>query len=131
MASFRDIYLHYNPSSKSVEENWNTFKNALFESMDKHIPKKTVKGKVDVLWMTEKVKRLIKKKNDYTGKPENLKTVKVSKHLMTFWKEVRNVLHTEYYKYINNLQEPESDKTSQSFWKYIKSRKQDSVSIEG
>ena len=39
------------------------------------------------------------------------------------------MLHTEYYKYINNLLEPESDKTSQSFWKYIKSRKQDSVSI--
>ena len=38
-------------------------------------------------------------------------------------------MHTEYYKYINNLLEPESDKTSQSFWKHIKSRKQDSVSI--
>ena len=40
MASFRDHYLHNNPSSNTVEENWNTFKNALFESMDKHIPKK-------------------------------------------------------------------------------------------
>ena len=39
------------------------------------------------------------------------------------------MLHTQYYKYINNLLEPESDKTSKSFWKYIKSRKQDSVSI--
>lgn len=38
-------------------------------------------------------------------------------------------MHTEYYKYINNLLEPESDKTSKSFWRYIKSRKQDSVSI--
>ena len=37
--------------------------------------------------------------------------------------------HTEYYRYINNLLEPESDKTSQLYWKYIKSRKQDSVSI--
>ena len=39
------------------------------------------------------------------------------------------MLHTKYYKYIYNLLEPESDKTSQLFWKYIKSRKQDSVSI--
>ena len=34
-----------------------------------------------------------------------------------------------YNRYVNNLLELESDKTSQSFWKYIKSRKQDTVSI--
>ena len=38
----------------------------LFESMDKHIPKKTVKGKVDVPWMTDKVKDWLRKKDDYT-----------------------------------------------------------------
>ena len=53
---------------------------------------------------------------------------KSTKAFHDYWKEVFNVLHTEYYRYINNLLEPESDKTSQSFWKYIKSRKQDSVS---
>ena len=56
MASFRDHYLHNNLSSNTVVENWNVFKNTLLESMDKHIPKKTVKGNVDVPWMTDKVK---------------------------------------------------------------------------
>ena len=42
---------------------------------------------------------------------------------------MQNLLHTEYYKYINNLLELENDSSSKSFWKYIKSRKQDSVSI--
>ena len=44
-------------------------------------------------------------------------------------RRVKSERSIEYYRYINNLLEPESDKTSQSFWKYIKSRKQDSVSI--
>ena len=70
MASFRDHYLHNNLSSNTVVENWNVFKNTLLESMDKHIPKKTVKGNVDVPWMTDKVKWLIKKKDDYTGEPK-------------------------------------------------------------
>ena len=43
MAFFRDLYLHNNLSSNAVKENWNIFKNALFKSMDKIIPKKTVK----------------------------------------------------------------------------------------
>ena len=129
MASFRDQYLQSNPSSNSVEENWNEFKNALFKSMDNHIPKKTIKGKVDVPWMTNKVKRLIKKKKRLYKKARKLKDSNSTKAFHDFRKEVRNMLHTEYYRHINNLLEPESDKTSQSFWKYIKSRKQDSVSI--
>ena len=48
MASFGDLYLHNNQLSNTVEENCNTFKNALFKSIDKHIPKKTVEGKVDI-----------------------------------------------------------------------------------
>lgn len=42
---------------------------------------------------------------------------------------MRNELHTAHYQYVNNLLDPESDKTSKSFWKYVKSRKQDSVGI--
>ena len=69
-------------SSNSIESDWNSFKNAISESMNRNIPKKTVKSKADTP-----------------------------------------------YKYINNLLEPENDSSSKSFWKYIKSRKQESVSI--
>ena len=128
MAHFRDQYLcEY--SLNSVEGNWIKFKKALFESMDKHIPKKTIKGKADVPWMTKKLKRQIKKKKRLYKKTKKCNDSKSTKAFHDFRKEVRNLMHTEYYKYINNLLEPESDKTSQSFWKYIKSRKQDSVSI--
>ena len=70
MASFRDQYLQSNHSSNSAEENWNEFKNALFKSMDNHIPKKTIKGKVGVPWMTNEVKRLIKKKKRLYNIPD-------------------------------------------------------------
>ena len=73
--------------------------------------------------MTDKVKQLIKKKRRLYRKARKLKDSKSTKAFHDFRKEVRNVLHTEYYKYINNLLEPESDKTFQLFWKYIKSRK--------
>ena len=103
MASFRDQYLQNNPSSNSVGELWNKFKNALFKLMDKHISKKTIKGKVDIPWMTNKVKRLIKKKNCLYKKARKLKDSKSTKAFHDFRKEDRNMLHTEYYRYINNL----------------------------
>ena len=41
---------------------------------------------------------------------------------------MRNLLHTEYNKYISNFLKLKSDSTFKSFWNYIKSQKQDSVS---
>ena len=72
--------------------------------------------------MIKKKKRLYKKAKKSSNKSD-------SKTFHDYRKSVRNLLHTEYYKYINNLLEPENDSSSKSFWKYIKSRKQDSVSI--
>lgn len=79
--------------------------------------------------MTNKVKRLIKKNKRLHMKARKVKESKRTKAFHDFGKEVRNIIHTEYYRYINcYLLEPESDRASPSFWKYIKLRKQDSVS---
>ena len=43
--------------------------------------------------------------------------------------KARNKLNNDYQKYLNNLLDPEQDSILMKFWKYIKARKQDSVSI--
>ena len=97
--------------------------------MDRNIPKKTVKSKADTPWMTNKIKRMIRKKKRLYKKAKKSSNKSDSKTFHDYRKSVRTLLHTEYYKYINNLLEPENDSSSKSFWKYIKSQKQDSVSI--
>ena len=129
MAAFRDQYMENKHSSNSIESDWNSFKNAISETMDRNIPKKTVKSKADTPWMTNKIKRMIRKKKRLYKKAKKCSNKSDSKTFHDYRKSVRNLLHTEYYKYINNLLEPENDSSSKSFWKYIKSRKQDSVSI--
>lgn len=61
---------------------------------------------------------------------EALKKGKTSKEAENF-KQFRksNKLHTSYHKYLNNQLDPEKVTTSKTFWKYIKSRKQDTMSI--
>ena len=46
--------------------------------------------------------------------------------MQNYWK---SHVHSDYHKYLNNLLDPEQDSTSKIFWKYMKARKQDSVSI--
>ena len=79
--------------------------------------------------MTNKIKRMIRKKKRLYNKAKKSSNNSDSKTFHDYRKSVRNLLHTEYYRYINNLLEHENDSSSKSFWKYIKSRKQDSVSI--
>jgi hypothetical protein len=42
---------------------------------------------------------------------------------------IRNKLHKNYWDYLNNMLDPEKDNNSKKFWKYIKSRKQDTMGI--
>jgi hypothetical protein len=42
---------------------------------------------------------------------------------------IRNKLHKNYWDYLNNMLDPKKDNNSKKFWKYIKSRKQDTMGI--
>jgi hypothetical protein len=42
---------------------------------------------------------------------------------------IRNKLHKNYWDYLNNMLDPQKDNNSTKFWKYIKSRKQDTMGI--
>ena len=72
---------------------------------------------------------MIRKKKRLYNKAKKSSNNSDSKTFHDYRKSVRNHLHTEYYKYINNLIEPDNDSSSKPFWKLIKSRKQGSVSI--
>ena len=43
----------------TVEENWNFFKTTILSSAKKYVPKKTISGKQNVLWINHTIKRLI------------------------------------------------------------------------
>ncbi|XP_060578328.1 uncharacterized protein LOC132735405, partial [Ruditapes philippinarum] len=126
--SFQHEFLR-NMHNNTVDVNWNNFKQILLESMEQYIPKKTVKGKSDIPWLSKNIKRLIKKKRYLYNIARKSNNASDYKKFSDLRKTVRNKLHTSYYNYISNLLDPENDKSSKSFWKYIKSRKQDSVNI--
>lgn len=56
------IFTTEDRTKTSVEENWNYFTEAVLRVMDTCIPKKILKKKADVPWMTREIKRMIRKK---------------------------------------------------------------------
>lgn len=61
MCNFGDHFLSDNSMSKTVERNWNSFKNTLLKSMKTLIPQKKITSPWNLHWFTPKIKRLCQK----------------------------------------------------------------------
>lgn len=51
-----------NAENNDINRNWVIFKSMLLKSIDNHIPNKVTNGKPDLPWLTNHIKRLIRKK---------------------------------------------------------------------
>ena len=45
------------PSSRTIDDNWNDFKTTLMSSLNKHIPRKTLSTRKDIPWMSPEIKK--------------------------------------------------------------------------
>ena len=62
MESYQQSFLS-NHKGKSVEELWNSFTSTLTKYMDECIPSKIIWGKSSLPWITQEIKRLIRKRD--------------------------------------------------------------------
>ncbi|KAK3087114.1 hypothetical protein FSP39_001879 [Pinctada imbricata] len=120
--------------NKSVDELWNTFKVNLITSVENNVPHKMITYKHRLPWVTDKLRRLINKKNKaYRKRKENPNKFKDLKK--TVQKELRNA----YWNYIEKmicdlpLNDPDQFETSKAkpknLYTYIKSRRTENTGI--
>jgi len=60
--AFKDSFFQSDPYQRPVEDNWNYFKDMIFEIMNKHIPSKMVKNHREAPWLNQEIKRKISKR---------------------------------------------------------------------
>ena len=75
MAAYAAMFLMENPTSRTTEENWKSFKSALHQVIIKHVPTTKSKTKRHLPWITWKIKCEILKKDR-----QNRKARKSKKH---------------------------------------------------
>jgi hypothetical protein len=112
MSDLYNTFMAEDRANSSVEDNWKYFKDAVFRVMDAWIPKKTVKKKADVPWITKEIRRMIRKKK-WMYK-QALKYGRNNQQCIAFneyRKLVRNRIHSSYHNYLNTLFDPEEDTT--------------------
>ena len=60
MRTFRDSFMNRNPECNSVDSNWHSLKETLTVSVSNHVPKKKLKSRKDLPWLTRDIKRAMK-----------------------------------------------------------------------
>ncbi len=114
----------------SVNTNWEFFKNIILTGIDKFIPHKMSRTNHSLPWITTPIRRGIRKRQRLYNKAKKTNSTtdwaayKHQKHLTQ--KSIRQS-HTSYVS--NLLEESLQTKNNKPFWRYIKSKKQDTVGI--
>ncbi len=60
--SFQDKFFQISIITETVNESWVQLKSKIFELLSAHVPQKTIRQWWDVPWMTQPIRRLIRKK---------------------------------------------------------------------
>ncbi|XP_063442405.1 uncharacterized protein LOC134722713 [Mytilus trossulus] len=110
-----------------VHQLWDTFKSQLQKTMNTNIPNKEIRSRNNIPWIKHKQRKLLKKKQRLYKQAR--KTNKRSNY-RSFQKECTKQLRKAEYEYVNQIIfEGLNNNDTKPFWKYIKSKRQDSGGI--
>ena len=116
-------------SEISVEDQWTKFKDGIFKIINKYIPTKTLKNKIDVPWMTTEIKRLLKKRQRLFKIPPPKKSTKLMQRLKKISDSLKYKLKDAYNSYLTEMLEGEDENKNKKFYKFLKNRKRDSSGV--
>ena len=124
----KERYLNGFQNKRSVNQNWEMIKLHLRDMIEKHVPSKTARTQKQPPWITQRVRRLVRKRNKTHARAKKFK----SSRLKQKWKNIRAQIKTEtniaHDTYVNDMIGNISD-NPKPFWRYINSEKQGKHSI--
>ena len=120
-----DIIEKYSDPDLSTESLWHDFKTGLTNSMDKHIPSKTVTNRSSSPWLTHKIKSAHKRKQRAYNRYRKTRDPADEAKFKDLRKEISRETRKTRRRYVRRTCEASSN----GFWGFIKSLKQDSFGI--
>ena len=127
--------------SMDVNHMWDTFKSNIHLVTSKYIPTKTIKHRKNyVPYMTSRIKKLIRRRDNQYYKWKKQKTHTQRNKYVDLKKQVTKELRHSYWSYIENIITDDSStpydntrsnfrKVGKRFWGYIKSLRKDATGV--
>ena len=113
--------------TNTVNENWNYLKNFIQQTTEENVPTKN-KSKHKISWLTNKDKALINKRNRLSKLAKSSNNPAIRENYCKFRNKVTSCLKASHKNFVHKLIETH-DGNTRKFYKYIKSKKNDSSDI--
>ena len=113
----------------SVGDNWEALKSAIKDTIKTNILTESLRGKKNLPWITQELKRAIRKKKRLNKKAKRTNDNKDWKMIKSFRKQVKIKLSIAHDNYVKDLLDTSQHDKSKWFWSYIKSRRCDYTGI--
>ena len=128
LSDLSDEYFNFNSTStRTVDENWSFFQDNFQNIINELVPSKTMRKNTHLPWMTTELTRLIRRKKRVYNRAKRYKRNSDWSEYKDLQRKVRHMLKHNHRAYINSI--ISSSNNNKLFWKYMKSKKQDTTGI--
>jgi len=126
LLDFKNSFLQHDLITMDVEVMWKEFKDAIHESISKHIPQRTIQSNNNLPWINKRIKKDMKtRKRLYdTAKRSN------SERDWSAYRKMKNLINNKLREAHNNYcGKLFNDSFGGTIWKYIKAKCKDDIGI--
>jgi len=117
-------------TQKSVNENWQYIQERYLHIIQELVPKKTIGSKFHLSWMSDALKRPIKKKQRIYHRAKIYQRAEDWAEYKNLQHQMRNTIRQRHDQYLSNISNPQNgDNKIKHFWHYIKGKLQDNIGI--
>ena len=88
---------------KSVEELWHDFTNTLNQLCEECIPSKLIRGKSSLPWITQEIKRMIRKRDSLYTQYKKSENEKIRDQFQSLRQKIKKKIKQSYNGYLNDL----------------------------
>ena len=113
-------------ATRTVEENYNSFKSKVQSLINSHIPIKMTSSRTNMPWFNNTLKHMSKKKQRLFNKAKRSGSNKCWQQYRTFKRDTLKAIRRQLWKHINSvLQVGLEQSDPKPFWRYVRAQRQD------
>ena len=128
-SAFADRYQEKSREN-NIEENHKLIEDHLKDMLDKHVPSKLSRTRIDLPWLTPDLNTKFRRNQCLYNKAKKSGKDKHKKHYKSSQKATRTALKQARWRYINEILQTGLEKgNSKPFWKYVRSQKQENLGV--
>ena len=119
-----------NTEPRSVNSMWSEYLETMLSLRDKYVPSKVFSGKQKHPWVTNQIRRLLRRKERAYHQARKTHKDADWHKFRQLKKTAQKLFRQAYWTYVNNIVDPpEKQPNNKGFWSYLKKFKSDNVGI--